>query len=97
MKCYERNFFNLCTVYCKGVPLIKSIEKSKTEGYIAITTIATFLSGVTASMVQITSQNTAGAVGTAVNALLLSSLVFSVASAASSLLVMAWQSSVVYA
>ena len=60
-----------------------------------MTTIATFLSGVTATILQMTYQQTAGATAVATNTLLLSSLVFSVSSAVSSLLVMAWQRSVV--
>lgn len=68
----------------------------KTSRYLDLTTIATFLSGVTASMLQLSVDDTSGVVAIGVNTLLFSSLVFSIASAINSLLVIAWRKSVVY-
>jgi hypothetical protein len=60
-----------------------------------MTTIAAFFSAVTATMIQFTYQVIVTPLDVAVNTLLLLSLVFSVASAAHSLLVMAWRQSCV--
>ncbi|THH03047.1 hypothetical protein EW145_g6574 [Phellinidium pouzarii] len=60
-----------------------------------MTTIATFFSAVTATALQMSYQDNANSIAIATNALLLSSIVLSVASAISSLLTMAWHGSVV--
>ena len=60
-----------------------------------MTTIAAFFSAVTATMIQFTYQVNTTPLDTVVNVLLIMSLVFSVASAAHSLLIMAWRQSCV--
>lgn len=78
-----------------GIPLIRSVQNYKTERNLDMTTIATFLSGVTASMIQVTASATNTATGVAANTFFFSSLVFSIGSAVNSLLVMSWRRSLV--
>jgi hypothetical protein len=75
--------------------MIKGAQAHVFSRYLNMTTIAAFFSAVTATMIQFTYQVTATPLDVAVNTLLLLSLVFSVASAAHSLLVMAWRQSCV--
>ncbi|KAH8109981.1 hypothetical protein DFH11DRAFT_843897 [Phellopilus nigrolimitatus] len=79
----------------KGVPIICSAQQYKSSRYLDMTTIATFLSGVTASMLQVSVNDSTNATGIAANTFFFSSLVFSIGSAVNSLLVMAWRRSVV--
>ncbi|KLO13172.1 hypothetical protein SCHPADRAFT_940637 [Schizopora paradoxa] len=81
----------------EDIRIIKSVQNDRTLGYVNLTVIATFLSGVTASVLQIVGPTTSGdsALAVAVNASLFSSLVFSSASAAQSLLAIIWMQSFV--
>ncbi|KLO12960.1 hypothetical protein SCHPADRAFT_997701 [Schizopora paradoxa] len=76
---------------------IKSVQNNGVQGYVNLTVIATFLSGVTASVIQIVGPTTSGSstLAIAVNVSLFSSLIFSTASAAQSLLAMIWMQSFV--
>jgi hypothetical protein len=76
-----------------GIPMIKETQAHIASRYLTMTTIAAFFSGVNATMIQFTYQSTSNPLDIAVNTFLLSSLVFSVASAAHSLLVVAWRQS----
>ena len=75
--------------------MIKGAQTHITSRCLNMTTIAAFFSGVTATIIQFTYEITATPLDVAVNTLLILSLVFSVASAAHSLLVMAWRQSCV--
>lgn len=75
--------------------MIGTAQQNKTSRYFDMTTIATFLSGVTASMIQATVSDVDTAAGVAANTFFFSSLVFSIGSAVNSLLVMSWRRSVV--
>ena len=79
-----------------GIPTIFTYQHYQTARYLNMTTIATFLSGVTVSMIQLSSSQSTNAIDTATNALFFTSLVFSTCSAVTSLLVMSWRSSNVY-
>lgn len=79
-----------------GIPMIGFAQQNKTSRYFDMTTIATFLSGVTASMIQVTASASDTATGVAANTFFFSSLVFSIGSAVNSLLVMSWRRSVVF-
>jgi len=76
----------------KDVNTIRSAQNDETNVYTDITVISTFLSGVTASALQIVGPAMSGdsTLAVAVNTALFSSLVFSTASAAQSLLVITW-------
>lgn len=76
----------------KDVNTIRSAQNDETNVYTDITVISTFLSGVTASALQIVGPAMSGdsTLAVAVNTALFSSLVFSTASAAQSLLVISW-------
>ncbi|KAH8109977.1 hypothetical protein DFH11DRAFT_843665 [Phellopilus nigrolimitatus] len=79
----------------KGVPIICSAQQYKSSRYLDMMTIATFLSGVSASMLQVSVNDSTNATGIAANTFFFSSLVFSIGSAVNSLLVMTWRTSVV--
>ncbi|KAI5122881.1 hypothetical protein M0805_003333 [Coniferiporia weirii] len=79
----------------KGVRTIYSAQQHKTSRYLDMTTIATFFSAVTASMLQFTINNNLQPVSVATNTFMFSSLVFSIGSAVNSLLVTAWRRSFV--
>ncbi|KAI5122879.1 hypothetical protein M0805_003331 [Coniferiporia weirii] len=79
----------------KGVGTINSVQHQKTSGYLDMTTIATFFSAVTATMIQFTISNNSNPVSVATNTFMFSSLVFSIGSAVNSLLVTAWRRSFV--
>lgn len=78
-----------------GIKKISQAQKSKSSRYFDMTTIATFFSAVTASMIQTTASDVGTNAGVAANTFFFSSLVFSIASAVNSLLVMSWMRSVV--
>ncbi|KLO12964.1 hypothetical protein SCHPADRAFT_387251 [Schizopora paradoxa] len=79
------------------IRIIKSAQSDEIQRYVNITVISTFLSGVTASVLQIVGPTSNGnsAIDVAVtgNASLFSSLIFSTASAAQSLLFIIWTQS----
>lgn len=80
----------------KGVPMITTTQQNQASTYLIMTTIATFFSGVTATTLQFTFNQTTAAIDNIVNALLFSSLIFSIASAVNSLLIMSWKRSFMY-
>ncbi|KAI5122880.1 hypothetical protein M0805_003332 [Coniferiporia weirii] len=79
----------------RGVQTIYSSRRHKTSRYLDMTTIATFFSAVTASMIQFTINNNSDPVSVATNTFMFSSLVFSIGSAVNSLLTTAWRRSFV--
>lgn len=68
-------------------------EERATTRYLALTTIATFFSSVTATTLQFSYQEITGHLGSAVNLFWFLSLVFSVSSGVNSLLSMIWRKS----
>ncbi|KAL5521229.1 hypothetical protein ACEPAG_9152 [Sanghuangporus baumii] len=78
-----------------GIPAIQKAQNNMSSRYLNMTTIAFFLSGTTASMLQVTEDSSSSTLGAAVNSCLFSSLVFSVSSAVNSLLVSGWRTSIV--
>jgi hypothetical protein len=76
-----------------GIPTIYTIQSAITARYLVMTTIAAFFSGVAATTIQFTYESTSTPLEDAVNSFLLSSLICSIASAASSLLVISWRTS----
>ena len=89
--------FWLCvTLYPLGIPMISVAQRNKTSRYFDMTTVATFLSGVTASMIQTTADDAGTTVGVLTNTFFFSSLVFSIGSAINSLLVISWRRSIVF-
>ncbi|KAL5483364.1 hypothetical protein ACEPAI_8595 [Sanghuangporus weigelae] len=78
-----------------GIPAIQKAQNNMSSRYLNMTTIAFFLSGTTASMLQVTEDSSSRTLGAAVNSCLFSSLVFSVSSAVNSLLVSGWRTSIV--
>ncbi|THH02935.1 hypothetical protein EW145_g6679 [Phellinidium pouzarii] len=79
----------------KGTPVIRSAQQNQSDKYLALTTIATFFSAVTSSILQIAFQESSDStpLTIAVYTFLFSSLIFSTAAAVQSLLAMAWQKS----
>ncbi|KAL5532156.1 hypothetical protein ACEPAF_5720 [Sanghuangporus sanghuang] len=78
-----------------GIPAIQKAQNNMSSRYLNMTTIAFFLSGTTASMLQVTEDSSSSTLSVAVNSCLFSSLVFSVSSAVNSLLVGGWRTSIV--
>ena len=77
-----------------GLPRIEAAQHSKTTHFFQSTgIIAAFFSSVTATMIQFTFQDNTTPMGIAVNTLMFSSLVFSVASVINSVLFTKWQRS----
>lgn len=89
------NLIELCSESQRliGVPVITSTQASQRGHYQILMGISTFLSGVTASMLQITNDNNNNLWQIATNALFLSSMVFSIGSTVSSILSLTWTSS----
>lgn len=71
-------------------------EERATTQYLALTTIATFFSSITATTLQFSYQQTSSGLSSAVNLFWFISLVFSVSSGINSLLSMIWRRSIVY-
>lgn len=83
-------------IYLKGLPVIQSAQKAqstKTGHYQIIMTIATFLAGVTATVLQMSPTKDVNGWITATNILFLSSIVFSVASTMGAMVAGIWKSS----
>ena len=74
--------------------MIHHAQDNTTTNYLTLTTIAFFLSGTTASVLQVSADDSANVTGIAANSLFFSSLVFSIGSAVNSLLVMGWHKSI---
>ncbi|KAL5504830.1 hypothetical protein ACEPAH_7493 [Sanghuangporus vaninii] len=79
----------------KGVPVISSAQEVRSTRYLNLTTIATFLSAVTAIFLPISAEQPDGALNVAVNTFLFASLTFSIASAINSLLALSWLKAIV--
>ena len=82
----------------KGMPTIHRSQEFQSQRYLLLTTVATFLSSVTATTLQITATDSddISILSQTMNSLWLISLVFSTASAVFSLLIMTWHQSHVY-
>lgn len=87
----------ISNILSKGVQMITSTQQNQASTYLIMTTISTFFSGVTATTLQFTYAQTTAVIDNIVNALLFSSLIFSIASAVNSLLIMSWKRSFMYA
>ncbi|KAI5120151.1 hypothetical protein M0805_003638 [Coniferiporia weirii] len=79
----------------EGLPLISSMLQDRDDRYLKMTTIATFFPAVTVTILQQTYASNGNTIQLVTNVLLLSSIVFSVTSAVSSFMAMAWNRSVV--
>lgn len=79
------------------IPAIRQSQEFVSQRYLNLTTIATFLSSVTATTLQITADGPVSVLTTTTNSFWFVSLVFSSASAIYSLLLMTWRQSPVYA
>lgn len=75
--------------------MIRAAQDSDKAKYMNMTAIATFFASVAATMIQYTYLLNETTIEGVANALILSSLIFSIASAANSLLAMAWRQSFV--
>lgn len=74
-----------------GVPTIRFSQKHTATGLQNLSTVATFFSGVTATTLQFSFEDNSTALGSLVNGLWISSLVFSIASAINSQLAYHWR------
>ncbi|KAF8595381.1 WD40 repeat-like protein [Ceratobasidium sp. AG-I] len=74
-----------------GVPTIRFSQKHTATGLQNLSTVATFFSGVTATTLQVSYEETGSPLPDLVNALWISSLVFSIASAINSQLAYHWR------
>lgn len=81
------------TMHTQGIPMIRMAQANVTAKFLTLSTIATFFSSVTATMIQFSYQTTSTRISVAVNTFWFLSLVFSIASAAHGLLVMSWRQS----
>ena len=74
-----------------GMSSIVTDQTNDLNRYHNITTVATFLAGVTATILQFTYEKNGSAIAIAVNTALFASIVLSMASVSSSLMVVAWK------
>lgn len=79
--------------YHKEIATIRLSQAFLSQQYLNLTTVATFLSSVTATTLQITAGDPISTLDTLINTLWFLSLVFSTASAVYSLLIMTWRQS----
>ena len=77
--------------------MIRRAQDFSSQRYLNLTTVATFLSSVTATTLQITAGDPQSVLSIIMNTMWFTSLVFSTASAVYSLLIMTWSRSLVYA
>ena len=73
--------------------MIRRTQDISSQRYLNLTTVATFLSSVTATTLQITAGDQQSVLSTIMNTMWFTSLVFSTASAVYSLLIMTWSRS----
>ena len=73
--------------------MIRQAQDFKSQRYLNLTTVATFLSSVTATTLQITAGDQQSVLSIIMNTMWFTSLVFSTASAVYSLLIMTWSRS----
>ncbi|QRW04758.1 hypothetical protein RhiLY_03757 [Ceratobasidium sp. AG-Ba] len=87
----NRMIESLDTFIDVGVPTIRFSQKHTATGLQNLSTVATFFSGVTATTLQFSFEDVDTTLGSLVNALWISSLVFSIASAINSQLAYHWR------
>ena len=73
--------------------MIRQAQDISSQRYLNLTTVATFLSSVTATTLQITAGDQQSVLSIIMNTMWFTSLVFSTASAVYSLLIMTWRQS----
>ena len=73
--------------------MIRRTQDISSQRYLNLTTVATFLSSVTATTLQITAGDQQSVLSIIMNTMWFTSLVFSTASAVYSLLIMTWRQS----
>ena len=73
--------------------MIRQMQDFSSQRYLNLTTVATFLSSVTATTLQITAGDQQSVLSIIMNTMWFTSLVFSTASAVYSLLIMTWRQS----
>ena len=73
--------------------MIRRTQDISSQRYLNLTTVATFLSSVTATTLQITAGDPQSVLSIIMNTMWFTSLVFSTASAVYSLLIMTWRQS----
>ncbi|KAL5528736.1 hypothetical protein ACEPAF_7873 [Sanghuangporus sanghuang] len=93
IKSLETYIQELTSIAEKEIPAIRQSQEFVSQRYLNLTTIATFLSSVTATTLQITADGPVSILTTITNSFWFVSLVFSTASAVYSLLVMTWRQS----
>lgn len=71
--------------------MITTTQQNQASTYLIMTTIATLFSGVTATTLQFTFNQTTAVIDNIVNVLLISSLILSISSAVNSLQIMSWK------
>lgn len=89
----KASLLGCCAQIIKEIATVRQTQEFLSQRYLNLTTVATFLSSVTATTLQITANDTASTLETLINTLWFLSLVFSTASAVYSLLVMTWRQS----
>ncbi|KAL5507577.1 hypothetical protein ACEPAH_7033 [Sanghuangporus vaninii] len=93
IKSLETYIQELTSIAEKEIPAIRQSQEFVSQRYLNLTTIATFLSSVTATTLQITADGPVSILTKTTNSFWFISLVFSTASAVYSLLVMTWRQS----
>lgn len=73
-----------------GIPTINASQKHSVSGFDDLSTVATFFSGVTATMFQFSYSSNGGKLPDSVNVLWFLSFVFSISAAINSLLALTW-------
>ncbi|KAL5523495.1 hypothetical protein ACEPAG_7668 [Sanghuangporus baumii] len=93
VKSLETYILELTSIAEKEIPAIRQSQEFVSQRYLNLTTIATFLSSVTSTTLQITADGPISILTATTNSFWFVSLVFSTASAVYSLLVMTWRQS----
>lgn len=88
-----RTDLNICfyLIFFKGVPAVLASQNRMLSNLQSLSTMATFFSGVTATVLQYSFQDNSSGLPEAVNAFWFGSLVFSVASALTGFLAYMWR------
>lgn len=76
--------------------MITTTQHNQASTYLIMTTIASFFSGVMATTLQLTFNQTIAVIDNILNVLLFSSLILSISSAVNSRLIMSWKRSFMY-
>ncbi|KAL5528778.1 hypothetical protein ACEPAF_7915 [Sanghuangporus sanghuang] len=93
VKYFDSLINELTNIADKEIAAIRQAQDFRSQRYLNLTTVATFLSSVTVSTLQITADDGVSSLASVTNTLWLISLVFSTASAVYSLLMMTWRQS----